>query len=561
MADVPFELAGIEPLRLIGNGGFGEVWLARQSNIDRQVAVKVGHTPIDDQTVQLRFERECIALGRLSGHPNIMDVFTAGQLEDGRPYLVLEYISGGTLWQRMQKSPLSQEEVRTLGVQLADALRVAHAAGVLHRDLKPENVLLRPGGEAVLGDFGIARLHDSDNTTTHAITASVAYAAPEILSGKSASAAADLYGIGICLLSSWLRRVPFVEPTDESIHPIINRVLSEDAPDLTQQGMSESLYSVIKSLLAKDPTDRPKSAEDLQHQLLDVSLELDEPLAPTDRTASDLLGRGGGGATWTPPTRPAQGDRWPASMTSTSLEEEGTKGWDRIRLLGAGFGALLLLGGLLVFALAALDDDSDETDPGPTTETSFESSSTSSTQTSTDEVTRDRPLVLPLSVDDTELGPGTTETIDDNGPSSSGFCEETPTTEGLVEWEGSTLSATSRFPIIFQQLSRFETPDDASAYVSAYLDTALCDEWTIPAEGNTPEIVLLPSVVTPSTIHGDESAEVVFSGSSSFLSLFGRTVIIRRQNDVYILSITGLAERDLEDLTPLVELAVSRLEL
>ena len=94
-----FELEGFEPMSRLGGGGFGDVWLARQTNVDRQVAVKVGHSAIQDETIKLRFERECKALGRLSGHPNIVDVYTAGSLKDGRPYLVLEYIDGGTLWQ------------------------------------------------------------------------------------------------------------------------------------------------------------------------------------------------------------------------------------------------------------------------------------------------------------------------------------------------------------------------------------------------------------------------------------------------------------------------------
>ena len=263
MPDAPFQLTGFEPISRIGSGGFGEVWLARQANIDRKVAIKVGHSPIDDKTVQLRFERECIALGRLSGHPNIIDVFTAGQLDDGRPYLVLEFVNGGTLWQRLQRGPLSEPELCRVGIQLCDALAVAHEAGVLHRDLKPENVLLRQNGEAVLGDFGIARLHDGANTTSHAITASVAYAAPEILSGSPASVASDLYGIGICLLASTLRSVPFVEKTDESIHSIINRVLNNQPPDLHRHfGLSEALDSTIAMLL-----DRSGLRGDLERRL------------------------------------------------------------------------------------------------------------------------------------------------------------------------------------------------------------------------------------------------------------------------------------------------------
>ncbi len=256
-----FELEGFEPIERIGGGGFGDVWLARQTNVDRKVAVKVGHAPIQDNIIRLRFERECKALGRLSGHPNIIDVYTAGTLADGRPYLALEYIDGGTLWERLRREPLSELDLCRLGEQISGALTVAHSAGVLHRDLKPENILMRSNGDAVLGDFGIARLQDGANTTSAAITASVAYAAPEVLGGTKASAASDLYGLGVCLLASILQSVPFVDKKDDSIHPIINRVMSEDHPTLRNRGLSEELTDLVDALLHKTPEQRPDSAE------------------------------------------------------------------------------------------------------------------------------------------------------------------------------------------------------------------------------------------------------------------------------------------------------------
>ncbi len=257
-----FELDGFEPIERIGGGGFGDVWLARQTNVDRKVAVKVGHAPIQDNIIKLRFERECKALGRLSGHPNIIDVYTAGTLGDGRPYLALEYIDGGTLWERLRRQGLSEIDLCQLGEQISGALTVAHSAGVLHRDLKPENILMRSNGDAVLGDFGIARLQDGANTTSAAITASVAYAAPEVLGGTKASAASDLYGLGVCLLASILQSVPFVDKKDDSIHPIINRVMSEAHPPLRNRGLSEELTDLIDALLHKSPEQRPQSAEE-----------------------------------------------------------------------------------------------------------------------------------------------------------------------------------------------------------------------------------------------------------------------------------------------------------
>ncbi|MDH4276505.1 MAG: serine/threonine protein kinase [Acidimicrobiia bacterium] len=267
-----FALDGFEPIKRIGGGGFGDVWLARQTNVDREVAVKVGHAPIQDDIIRLRFDRECKALGRLSGHPNIVDVFTAGSLDDGRPYLVLEYIDGGTLWQRLKQSPVTDDELIRIGYQLADALARAHSSGVLHRDLKPENILMRSSGDAVLGDFGIARLQDGMNTTSAAITASVAYAAPEVLGGTQATAASDLYGVGVCLLAAVMRSVPFVDKGDKSIHPIISRVMSEEPPDLRSRGVSEDLAKLIESLLQKNPNLRPVSAADVQEMFQSLTV-------------------------------------------------------------------------------------------------------------------------------------------------------------------------------------------------------------------------------------------------------------------------------------------------
>ncbi len=278
-----FELEGFEPIKRIGGGGFGDVWLTRQTNVDRQVAVKVGHAPIQDETIRLRFDRECKALGRLSGHPNIVDVYTAGSLNDGRPYLVLEYISGGTLWQRLKKSPLSEEELVALGREMAGALNAAHSSGVLHRDLKPENILMRASGAAVLGDFGIARLQDGANTTSAAITASVAYAAPEILSGKRATIASDLYGVGICILAAIIRAVPYVEKSDASIHPIINRVLNESHPPLVERGISDELAVIVDSLLAKEPEERLNDAAEVEERF--AALQRRDPATIPQRTA------------------------------------------------------------------------------------------------------------------------------------------------------------------------------------------------------------------------------------------------------------------------------------
>ena len=281
-----FELAGYETLDLIGGGGFGEVWLACQTSTGRNVAVKVAHAPISDETLQIRFEREYKALGRLSGHPNIVDIITAGKLADGRAYLVLEFVEGGTLWDKAQTKRISEDQLLRVGLELAKALDTAHTAGVLHRDIKPENILLRESGEAVVSDFGLAHLQDGATTSPNAVVASVAYAAPEILRGEAATTATDIYGLGVCLLTAATQSVPFVELTDKSIQTVIKRVLTVDPTSITAIGYSELFGSLVSELLAKDANQRPNNAAELVRRFA----ELPDLKNEQDFSWSDLLG-------------------------------------------------------------------------------------------------------------------------------------------------------------------------------------------------------------------------------------------------------------------------------
>ncbi len=621
MAPIPFVLEGFEPMDRLGGGGFGEVWLARQSNIDRRVAIKVGHAPIDDKTVQLRFDRECIALGRLSGHPNIVDVYTAGRLTDGRPYLVLEYVSGGTLWQQLHARPLTEPQLVKVGVELAAALSVAHASGVLHRDLKPENVLMRPTGEAVLGDFGIARLHDGANTTSHAITASVAYAPPEILSGGAASVASDLYGIGICLLACVIRSVPFVATTDESIHPIINRVLTDKPPDLRQHGVSGDLSDVIHRLLAKDPATRPASAELVKQQLERIfygATAVPQTMAQSDSGPTRLMGATAiappayptGYSPAPPPSAPpanplasaprpapvaqavppapyapapyapaalSSGGGQPSPMQSQPYTRpqapprppslSGGNNNDRIRLFGAAFGATLLFGGLLLFVIIQLTDPNSSgtstTSPpvSPVTNglASVVTTTTADRSGTTGDAVSGNPLKLPLSIDDLGYDPASVVKPDDVGPSSSQYCDNLPKTDGLDDWVGQTVAEPIGFPAVFQELARFETVAQASSYVESYMATIDCDQWVIPPEGDSPEIVLRPKVIAAPTSYGDDTRRLQFEGESGAITLYGRVAVVRKASDVYLVSVTSIVRDDLADVDRLLGVAVARL--
>lgn len=267
---VPVELGieGIGEATRIGEGGFGIVYRARQEAFGRNVAVKVLRAPALDEEARRRFDHECQAIGSMSRHPHIVAVYTAGTSAYGQPYLVMEHLPRGTLAERLaREGPLAPDEVIEIGIKLADALGAAHAAGVLHRDLKPENVLISGYGEPQLVDFGVARIQGGTATRSGIVTGTLAHAAPEVLSGQRASEASDVYSLASTLYALLAGQAPFVRSGEETFHPLLARVLGEDAPDLRPAGVPPALWGVLEAALAKDPTQRTSSASALAEEL------------------------------------------------------------------------------------------------------------------------------------------------------------------------------------------------------------------------------------------------------------------------------------------------------
>ncbi len=152
-------IEGFEDLVEVGRGGFGVVYRARQPEFDRTVAIKVVLVGGVDAVARERFRREASAMGRLSGHPNIVDVHAAGFTVEGHPYLVMPFLASGSLGDRVERTGrLGWSEAVPIAVKVGGALSAAHAAGIVHRDVKPDNVLFTSFGEPQLGDFGIARV-------------------------------------------------------------------------------------------------------------------------------------------------------------------------------------------------------------------------------------------------------------------------------------------------------------------------------------------------------------------------------------------------------------------
>lgn len=224
------EAEGYHDAEPVGRGGFGVVYRCNEPSLDRVVAVKVLSSDPDDVDVE-HFNREQRAMGRVSGHPNIVPVLHSGLTFAGRPYIVMQYHRRDTLsaWIRGQ-GPLGVREALEIGVRLAGALETAHRAGVLHRDIKPANILLTAYGEPQLCDFGIARIAGGRQTSSQQVVGSLAYIAPELFQGAAVSVAADVYGLAATVFTVLSGDPPFTVRSGE--HPIafVRRVMAGPIP-------------------------------------------------------------------------------------------------------------------------------------------------------------------------------------------------------------------------------------------------------------------------------------------------------------------------------------------
>lgn len=266
-------LGPYEILSLIGSGGMGEVYRASDRRLNRTVAIKVLPSRFSESLeMKQRFEREAQAIASLS-HPHICPVFDVGQ-QDGTDYLVMEFLEGQTLAQRLEKGNLPLDEALKIAQEIADALDKAHRHGVIHRDLKPSNVMLTKNGAKLL-DFGLAKFMPqsqpasvSSLPTNAAMTAqgtilgTLQYMAPEQLEGRDADARSDIFAFGGMLYEAVTGKKAFEGKSHASLIAAIMHV-DPPAVSLLQPGTPLALERVVKKCLAKDPADRWQSAKDL----------------------------------------------------------------------------------------------------------------------------------------------------------------------------------------------------------------------------------------------------------------------------------------------------------
>ncbi len=275
------KLGPYEILAPVGAGGMGEVYKAKDTRLNRIVAIKILPAHLSSNPdLKLRFEREARTISSLS-HPHICALHDIGH-QDGIDFLVMEYLEGETLAERIAKGPLPTEQVIRFGIQIADALDRAHKQGVIHRDLKPGNIMLTRSGAKLL-DFGLAKIEGAavqpiltsvsglptehhDLTAEGMILGTIQYMAPEQLEGKEADARTDIFALGLVLYEMTTGKKAF---TGKSHASLIAAILSsEPVPISSIQPLAPpSLERVVKSCLAKDPEDRWQTTHDVMIEL------------------------------------------------------------------------------------------------------------------------------------------------------------------------------------------------------------------------------------------------------------------------------------------------------
>jgi serine/threonine protein kinase len=350
-------------LEQLGEGGMATVFKARDTTLERDVAVKIIRTdqfpPAVLEQVLKRFEREAKALARLT-HPNIVHINDFGQ-QDGIPYLVMDYLPGGTLKNRLGK-PMDWQEAVKLLLPVAEALDYAHSQGIIHRDLKPANVLLTVRGQPMLTDFGIAKILDVQDgqtlTTTGMGIGTPEYMSPEQGMGKPVDARTDVYSLGVLFYELVSGRKPYTADTPAGV---LIKQTSDPLPSPTQfvPGLPGSVVQLLEKALAKSPEDRfPSMAEmasAMRGLLSGVTIVSAKPVELGQMDDRTVLARPGAVLQGAPvvSTVPQQ---TPVPMTQTAPLQSPASGKKRgcvPWIIGAGVAGIVIVGVVAVILVVA----------------------------------------------------------------------------------------------------------------------------------------------------------------------------------------------------------------
>ena len=341
-------------VKRLGSGAWGEVYLAHDERLERDVAIKIlSSGTLADEEARKSFRKEALTLARLN-HPNIGGIFDF-DTEDGLDFLVMEYVHGGTLSSRISASSLTEREIVLFGVQITDALQEAHEKGIIHRDLKPDNIAITSKGQLKVLDFGIAKLFDPASgpfkaeTMTESVdelhlAGTVPYMAPEQVRGEHIDSRADIYALGAILYEMATHDRPFREDlSTRLIDAILHR--PPVSPRAVNARISPDLERIILKCLQKSPEQRYQAAREV---------------------GVDLRGSGTASVPPAPVTVQATHSRmrlWmtivilTASVVAAALLTINTGGW-RKRWLGRTTSARI--GSLAVLPLANLSNDPEQ---------------------------------------------------------------------------------------------------------------------------------------------------------------------------------------------------------
>ena len=267
-----------------------EVFLVHDAVLERDVALKVLRSQYrGDEEFYERFGREARSAASLS-HPNIVQVYDRGETPDGTCYIAMEYVSGGTLKDRLdERGPIEPERALAVTAQVAEALWAAHERGVVHRDIKPQNILVTDMGHLKVTDFGIARAASASTiSATNAVFGTAGYLSPEQALGEPATPRSDLYSLGIVLYEMLTGVVPY--RADNPVAVCMKHVTEPlTPPRRVDPTIPEIVDALVVKMLAKDPADRPASAAELLDDIDNVRRGA-HPMAPTPRTGTPRLG-------------------------------------------------------------------------------------------------------------------------------------------------------------------------------------------------------------------------------------------------------------------------------
>jgi len=281
----------------VGAGGMGDVYRAHDRHLDREVAIKVlSSCTLADEASRKRFHKEAHALSKLN-HPNIATIYDFNT-QDGLDFLVMEYILGVTLNDRLAKGALPEKQVISLGTQLAEGLIAAHEHGVIHRDLKPANLRLTNDARLKILDFGLAQLRlpatasavteTLNDTNTNAVVGTLPYMAPEQLLGEAVDARTDIHAAGLVLYEMATGRRAFAElPSGQLIGAIVRH--PPIPPRQLNHKLSAELERIIEKCLEKDPENRYQSAKELAVDLRRLAYESQSQERPAPVPAQAML--------------------------------------------------------------------------------------------------------------------------------------------------------------------------------------------------------------------------------------------------------------------------------